>query len=89
MLTGTADELAVADAVAACGLESTHIRPVEFMANKLGWAESIRTEGVVRAAFATRPHAIVDEADVAAVVAAALAEDGHSGRTYVPPARGS
>lgn len=30
-----------------------------------------------------RPHTVVDESDVAAVVAA-LVEDGHAGRTYVP-----
>lgn len=35
-----------------------------------------------RAPFGTQPHAIVDEADVAA--AAALVEDGHAGRTYTP-----
>lgn len=81
VLTGTEDELAVADAVAASGLEWTHVRSVEFMANKLGWAESIRAEGVVRAPFATQPHAIVDEADVAAV---ALIAGGYSGRTYTP-----
>ncbi|MGH3729138.1 MAG: NAD(P)H-binding protein [Micromonosporaceae bacterium] len=84
VLTGTEDELAVADAVAASGLEWTHVRPVEFMANKLQWAESIRTEGVVRAPFGSQPHALVDEADVAAVIASALLEPGHSGKTYVP-----
>ena len=84
VLTGSEDELAVAQAVAASGLEWTHVQPVEFMANKLGWAESIRAEGVARAPFATLPAVIVDEADVAAVAAAALLEDGHSGRTYTP-----
>ena len=84
VLTGTEDELAVLEAVAASGLAWTHVRPVELMSNKLGWAESIRSEGVVRAPFAEQPHAIVDEADVGAVVAAALVEDGHSGRTYTP-----
>ena len=84
VLTGSEDELAVAQAVAASGLEWTHVQPVEFMANKLGWAESIRAEGVARAPFATQPAVIVDEADVAAVAAAALLEDGHSGRTYTP-----
>ncbi len=84
VLTGTRDELAVAEAAAASGLEWTHVRPVEFMANKLAWAKSIREEGVVRAPFAAQPHAIVDEADVAAVIAAALVKNGHSGRTYTP-----
>lgn len=83
-LTGTDNELGVADAIATCGLEWTHVRPVEFMANKLEWAESVRTEGVVRAPFAAQPAAIVDEADVAAVIVSALLEAGHSGRTYAP-----
>jgi uncharacterized protein YbjT (DUF2867 family) len=84
VLTGTAGELAVADAVAASGLEWTHVRPVEFMANKLQWAEPLRARGVVWAPFATQPHAIVHEADVAAVIATALTEDGHTGQTYTP-----
>lgn len=84
VLTGSEDELTVARAAAACGLEWTHVRPVEFMANKLHWGGSIRAEGVVRAPFGTQPHAIVDEADVAAVVTSALLEDGHSGQTYIP-----
>jgi uncharacterized protein YbjT (DUF2867 family) len=50
-------------------------------ANALFWGEALRTEGVLRAPFGDRPHAMVDEADVAAVAVAALLEDGHSGRT--------
>ena len=82
VLTGTDDELAVARAVEESGVEWTHLRPAEFMANALFWEPSIRTEGVVRAPFAHHPHAMVDEADVAAVAVSALREDGHSGRTY-------
>lgn len=83
VLTGTDDELAVLDAVRAAGVGWTHLRPLEFMSNKLDWAASIRSEGVVRALFADRPFAIVHEAD-AAVVAAALLSDDHAGQTYVP-----
>ena len=82
VLTGTDDELAVARAVEAAGVEWTHLRPGEFMANALFWAESIRTEGVVRAPFGGQLHAMVHEADVAAVVVTALLEDGHAGKTY-------
>jgi uncharacterized protein YbjT (DUF2867 family) len=84
VLTGTDDELAVTRAVEAAGVEWTHVRPSEFMANAHFWAESIRAEGVVRAPFGQQPHAMVDEADVAAVAVSALLEDGHSGQTYKP-----
>ena len=84
VLTGTADEVAVARAVEDSGVEWTHVRPVEFMSNTLQWAGSIRAERVVRAPFGLQPHAIVHEADVAAVVVAALLEDGHAGQTYTP-----
>lgn len=84
VLTGTDDELAVLDAVQASGVEWTHLRPVEFMSNKLEWAPSIRSEGVVRAAFGDKPHAIVHEADIAAIAVTALLEPGHHGMTYRP-----
>lgn len=82
VLTGTEEELAVARAVEASGLEWTHLRPAEFMANALGWAESIRSDGVVRAPFGHQLHALVDEADIAAVAVCALLEHGHTGKTY-------
>jgi uncharacterized protein YbjT (DUF2867 family) len=76
----------VEQAVAASDLAWTFIQPVEFMANMLEWAESIRSEGVVRAAFGNRLTAIVHEADIAAVAAAALVEEGGApsgpGKTY-------
>jgi uncharacterized protein YbjT (DUF2867 family) len=84
VLTGTDEELAVARAVEASGVAWTHIRPLEFMANKLAWADSIRKEGVVRSGFGSHVTALVDEADVAAVIVAALTADGHAGRTYTP-----
>jgi uncharacterized protein YbjT (DUF2867 family) len=84
VLTGTDDELAVVRAVESSGVDWTHVRPLEFMANKLGWADSIRSEGVVRSGFGGHVSALVDEADVAAVIVAALTEDGHGGKTYTP-----
>lgn len=85
VLTGTVDELAVFAAVRESGLEWTHIRPeAEFMANKLGWAASVARDGVVRAAFGETRSALVHEVDVAAVIAAALTEDGHGGASYSP-----
>lgn len=84
VLTGADDELAVLEAVRGSDVEWTHLRPVEFMANKLEWAASIRSEGVVRAPFADQPHALVHEGDIAAVAVAALLTGEHAGRTYVP-----
>jgi uncharacterized protein YbjT (DUF2867 family) len=52
------------------------------MSNALGWATSIRDEDVVREPFATVPLAVVHEADVGAVAATVLIDDGHAGRTY-------
>jgi len=55
---------------------------VEFMSNILGWADGIRAESAVRQPFGSRKTAIVHAADIAAVAAAALTEDGHGGKTY-------
>jgi uncharacterized protein YbjT (DUF2867 family) len=72
--------------IEASGLEWTHLFPGEFMVNTWEWAESIRTEGVVRAPFPRWNSAMVHEADVAAVAMAALLDpsDRHAGRTYMP-----
>ena len=66
----------------APGLEWTHLRPGEFMLNALTWADSVRAEGVVRAAYGAAAYAPLDLQDVAAVAAKALLEDGHHGRKY-------
>ncbi|WP_431901336.1 NAD(P)H-binding protein [Nonomuraea sp. bgisy101] len=63
-------------------LEWTRLEAVDFMSNTLGWAEHIRTEGVVREPFADVPGAIVHEADVGAVSARVLVDGGHGGRSY-------
>ena len=71
-------------AVEQSGLEWTHVRGGEFMANTLEvWAPSIRTEGVVRDIHGEVRGAPVHEADVAEVAVAALLQDGHAGRKYV------
>ncbi|MEU6951860.1 NAD(P)H-binding protein [Streptomyces sp. NPDC045714] len=59
------------------------VMPVEFMANALEWAPGIRSEGVVREPFVGRLSAMVHEADIGAVAAAALTEDGHGGQEYL------
>ncbi|MFC5802113.1 NAD(P)H-binding protein [Streptomyces formicae] len=71
------------DAVQASGLDWTVVMPVEFMANALEWADAIRTEDTVREPFTDRLSAMVHEADIGAVAAAALTEEGHGGQSYV------
>ncbi|SEL15063.1 NmrA family NAD(P)-binding protein [Rhodococcus maanshanensis] len=71
----------VEQAVADSGVEWTRLEPQEFMSNTLTWAESIRAEGAVREPY-DFPSALVHEADIGAVAAAALLEDGHAGRAY-------
>ncbi|MFD5752700.1 NAD(P)H-binding protein [Streptomyces sp. NPDC127033] len=56
----------------ASGLAWTLLRPRAFMSNTLGWAPSIRAEGVVRAFHGASPHATVDPRDIAEVAALAL-----------------
>ncbi|WP_280468046.1 NmrA family NAD(P)-binding protein [Nocardia cyriacigeorgica] len=68
-------------AVAESGVVWTRLEPQEFMSNALAWAETIRADGVVREPF-DLPSAVVHEADLGAVAALALTEDGHAGRAY-------
>ncbi len=68
-------------AVADSGVEWTRLEPQEFMSNTLTWIESVRAEGVVREPY-DLPSALVHEADIAAVAAVALLDDGHTGRAY-------
>ncbi|QKW05700.1 NmrA family NAD(P)-binding protein [Streptomyces sp. NA04227] len=71
----------VEQAVADSGVEWTRLEPQEFMSNTLTWSESIRAEGVVREPY-DMPSALVHEADIGAVAAVALLDDGHHGRSY-------
>ncbi len=69
-------------AVRDSGAAWTLLRPGRFMSNALGWAPMIRRGDDVHVPFATRPAASIDPADIAAVAALALTEDGHAGATY-------
>lgn len=60
----------------------TILRPGGFMSNTLGWADTIRRERTVRAYFADQQAAWIDQADIAAVAAHALTEEGHAGKEY-------
>jgi uncharacterized protein YbjT (DUF2867 family) len=82
VLRGGGDKGTVETSVEASSLTWTFLQPVEFMSNILEWAPSIREEGAVRLPFIHRRTAIVHEADIAAVAAAALTQEGHGGKSY-------
>lgn len=73
----------VEQVVEESGMEWTHVRPGEFMTNKLHlWAPSVRAERVVRYPFPDELGVPVHEDDVAAVIVAGLLEDRHVGQSY-------
>ncbi|WP_412074801.1 NmrA family NAD(P)-binding protein [Streptomyces xanthophaeus] len=71
----------VEKAVADSGVEWTRLEPQEFMSNTLTWIDSVGSEGLVREPY-DHPSALVHEADIGAVAAVALLDDGHAGRSY-------
>ncbi|MFP2905145.1 NAD(P)H-binding protein [Pyxidicoccus sp. 3LFB2] len=60
----------------------TFLRPGGFASNAFAWAASVRAERGVAAPFADVALPVVDPADIAAVAASALREDGHAGKVY-------
>ncbi|TQM31896.1 SDR family oxidoreductase [Nocardia bhagyanarayanae] len=70
------------NALRASSLEWTILRPGGFFSNTYAWVESVRGEQTVAAPFGSVGLPSVDPADIAAVAAAALREDGHAGRIY-------
>jgi uncharacterized protein YbjT (DUF2867 family) len=67
----------------ASGIPATILRPGGFTTNALEWVSSIDEEGFVLDAIGPGRAAPIDPADIAAVAARVLTEDGHEGRTYV------
>ncbi|PSK98673.1 uncharacterized protein YbjT (DUF2867 family) [Haloactinopolyspora alba] len=72
----------IEELIEAAGLEWTFLRAGGFAGNTFGWAEQIRTEGVVRWPYGAAARSLIHEADIAAVAAATLTTDGHAGRSY-------
>ncbi|WP_051708018.1 MULTISPECIES: NAD(P)H-binding protein [unclassified Streptomyces] len=70
------------DALRDSGIGWTFLRPTAFMSNALDWAGMIAAGQVVYAPFAGGRAAVVDPADIAAVAAACLTQDGHEHRVY-------
>jgi uncharacterized protein YbjT (DUF2867 family) len=69
--------------VAGSGIPFTILRPGGYMTNAFGWAETIREAGYVLDPVGPGRAALIDPADIAAVAALALIEEGHAGRRYV------
>jgi (4-alkanoyl-5-oxo-2,5-dihydrofuran-3-yl)methyl phosphate reductase len=74
--------LAGEQAVRDSGVPWTFLRANGFMSNALRWAPSIAAERTVYAPYAAGRTSLVDPADIAAIAAVALTEDGHAGRSY-------
>jgi uncharacterized protein YbjT (DUF2867 family) len=74
--------VAFEDAVRESGLEWTVLRPGGFHSNALAWVEGVRRSRTVAAPFGDVALPSIDPADIAAVAAAVLREDGHTDRTY-------
>ncbi|MCE7011314.1 NAD(P)H-binding protein [Kibdelosporangium philippinense] len=72
----------VEEAVEQSSLEWTHIEPTDFMSNALHWAKAIQATGKLEEPFGDSLNAAVHEADVGAVAATVLVEDGHAGKRY-------
>ena len=70
------------EAIRDSGIGWTFLRPTAFMSNALNWAGMIAADQVVYAPFAVGRAAVVDPADIAAVAAACLTQDGHNHRVY-------
>ncbi|MER7439525.1 SDR family oxidoreductase [Micromonospora avicenniae] len=69
--------------ITASGLPWTMLRPTGIATNTLGWAASIRAEGVVRWPYGAAARSMVHEDDIAAVAVEALTSDRHDKQTYV------
>jgi uncharacterized protein YbjT (DUF2867 family) len=69
--------------IRASGIPFTFLRPGGYMTNALDWLPTIRQAGFVLDPTGPGRHAPIDPADIAAVVALALTENGHDGKAYV------
>jgi uncharacterized protein YbjT (DUF2867 family) len=69
--------------LAASGIAHTVLRPNFFMQTLVGFAKSIREQGVIAQPLEHARLSMIDVRDVAAVAVVALTEEGHAGKTYV------
>jgi uncharacterized protein YbjT (DUF2867 family) len=66
-------------AIRAAGIAFTFVQPSGFMSNALGWAASIKAEGIVRSPTGDGRIAFIHPSDIAAVATTALVTDAYRG----------
>jgi uncharacterized protein YbjT (DUF2867 family) len=69
--------------IRASGIPATFLRPCGFMTNAFDWLPTIRESGYVLDPVGPGRAAPIDPADIAAVAALALTQEGHQGKEYV------
>ncbi|TDD88882.1 NmrA family transcriptional regulator [Actinomadura darangshiensis] len=69
--------------IRASGIPATFLRPCGFMTNAFDWLPTLREGGYVLDPVGPGRSAPIDPADIAAVAALALTEDGHEGEEYL------
>ena len=69
--------------IRASGIPATFLRPTGFMTNAFDWLPTLRAGGYVLDPVGPGRAALIDPADIAAVAALALTEDGHEGAEYL------
>jgi uncharacterized protein YbjT (DUF2867 family) len=69
--------------IRAAGLSATFLRPCGFMTNAFDWLPTLREGGYVLDPVGPGRAAPIDPADIAAVAATALTQEGHQGKEYV------
>jgi uncharacterized protein YbjT (DUF2867 family) len=68
--------------VASHAIPAAILRPGGFMTNTLDWLSTLRSDGVVLDPVGPGRAALIDPADIAAVAAATLLDERHTGATY-------
>ncbi|MGI5240662.1 NAD(P)H-binding protein [Dactylosporangium sp. CA-139066] len=69
--------------IRASGIPATFLRPCGFMTNAFDWLPTLREAGYVLDPIGPGRAAPIDPADIAAVAAVTLTEDGHQGKEYL------
>jgi uncharacterized protein YbjT (DUF2867 family) len=69
--------------IRASGIAATFLRPGGFMTNAFDWLPTLRAGGYVLDPVGPGRAAPIDPADIAAVAAVTLTEDGHEGEQYL------
>jgi uncharacterized protein YbjT (DUF2867 family) len=68
-------------AIRAAGIPFTFVRPTGFMSNLLAWAQSIRTEKLVRSSTSNGRRPFIHSEDIAAVSVEALVNENYVGHS--------